>query len=183
MAIKIENNSQAKLPKGAAQLIEKILTTLPREHLRGVDRVRLVESINDPRLRTRQNLRLPGLYHPKQGQQSAWFEISTDFLTGAAQPLHQRLVLRLSFKSNLAAIIFSLAGQHYFTTLRHSVKRGQLEPAVHAYTEKHLKLWGHKEHRLRAKIFKPLEPHLERWGKSLRKSANKNRAGSERITS
>lgn len=183
MPIKIENNSKAKLPKGLTSLIERILGVIPREHLRGVERLRLVEAINDPRIRTRQNMKLPGLYHPKQGQLPAWFEISTNFLTGTEQPFHQRFILRLSLKSNLAAIIFSLAGQHYFTTLRHSIKRGQLEPAIHAYTEKYLKIWGHREHKLRAKLFKPFESHLERWGKSLRKSASKKRAGSERISS
>ncbi|MFN2598326.1 MAG: hypothetical protein ABR563_14190 [Pyrinomonadaceae bacterium] len=183
MPIKIENYSKAKLPKGLTNLAERILGILPREHLRGVERLRLVDAINDPRIKTRQYMKLPGLYHPKQGQLPAWFEISTNFLTGAEQPFHQRLVLRLSFKSNLAAIIFSLAGQHYFTTLRHSVKRGQLEPAIHAYTEKYLKIWGHREHKFRAKIFKPFESRLERWGKSLRKSASKKRAGSERTSS
>src|ERR1041384_2509706 len=108
MPIKVENNSKAKLPKGLISLVERILSILPREHLRGVERLRLVEAISDPRIKTRQNMKLPGLYHPKQGQLPAWFEISTNFLKGADQPFHQRLVLRLSFKSNLAAIIFSL---------------------------------------------------------------------------
>lgn len=176
MPIKIENNSTAKLPRGFDKLVERILATLPREHLRGIDRLRLVERITDPRIKTRQTLTLPALYHPRQGQQPAWLEISTDFLTGVAQPFHQRLVFRLSLKSNLAAVIFSLAGQHHLTTLRHSVKRGQLEPAVHSYTEKYLKIWGHREHRVRAKLFKPFEPYIERWSKSLRKSAKRHQA-------
>jgi hypothetical protein len=183
MPIKIENVSKAKLPRNFMSSMKNILSVLPREHLRGIDRLRLVESIGDPRIRSRQNVKLPGLYHPKQGSQLAWFEVSTDVLTGTTQPIHQRLVLRLSLKSNLAAIIFSLAGQHYFSTLRHSVKRGQLEPAIHSYTEKYLKIWGHREHKFRAKLFKPFESHLERWGKSLRKNVNKGRAKSERLSS
>jgi hypothetical protein len=183
MLIKIENSSTAKLPRNFTSLIENILTVLPREHLRGIDRLRLVESISDPRIKLRQNLKLPGLYHPKQGSQPAWLEISTDVLTSSTQPIHQRLIMRLSLKSNLAAIIFSLVGQHYFSTLRHSVKRGQLEPAIHSYTDKYLKTWGHREHRIRAKLFKPFESHIERWGKNLRKNVNKDRAKTERLSS
>jgi hypothetical protein len=183
MLIKIENNSKAKLPQRFTPSLENILSVLPREHLRGIDRLRLVESIDDPRIKSRQNLKLPGLYHPKLGPQSAWLEISTDVLTGSTQPIHQRIVLRLSLKSNLAAVVFSLVGQHYFSTLRHSVKRGQLESAINSYTEKYLKIWGHREHRFRAKLFKPFESHIERWSKSLRKNVNKGRGRSERLSS
>ena len=52
MAIKIENQSQVKLPKGTEERITGILESLPREHLRGIDKVRLVDSINDPRLKS-----------------------------------------------------------------------------------------------------------------------------------
>jgi hypothetical protein len=78
---------------------------------------------------------------------------------------------RVSFKGNLAAVLFSLVGQHYYLTLRHSIKRGQIEPAVRAYTEKNLRLWQEKEHSLRSRLFKPIQPTLERWGKSLQKRA------------
>jgi hypothetical protein len=78
---------------------------------------------------------------------------------------------RLSFKGNLAAVIFSLVGQHYYLTLRHSIKRGQVESAVRAYTEKYLRIWHEKEHNLRARLFKPFQPTLERWGKTLQKRA------------
>jgi hypothetical protein len=68
-------------------------------------------------------------------------------------------------------VIFSLVAQHYHLTLRHSVKRGQVEPAVRAYTEKQLKAWNESQHKFRAKLFKPLQPTLERWSKSLAKKA------------
>jgi hypothetical protein len=68
-------------------------------------------------------------------------------------------------------VIFSLVAQHYHLTLRHSVKRGAVEPAVRAYVEKQLKAWNEDQHKIRAKIFKPLQPTLERWSKSLAKRA------------
>ncbi|HVF50544.1 MAG TPA: hypothetical protein VNA19_10690 [Pyrinomonadaceae bacterium] len=171
MAIKIENLSHAKLPRRTEAQIEKILETIPREHTRGIDRLRLVETINDPRLKIVQKTALPGLYHPRQGTQQAWLEISTDALLPRAKPLHKRLLPRLSFKGNLAAIIFSLVGQHYYLTLRHSVKKGQLESSVRAYTERHLRLWSEREHTLRARLFKPFQPTLERWARSLQRRA------------
>ena len=177
MAIKIENLSSAKLPRQTLSQVQKILDSLPAEHLRGIDRLRLVDSISDPRLQRapqRPNA-LPGLYHPRQGTQPAWLEVSVDALLPRTKPFFKRLLPRLSFKGNLAAIIFSLVGQHYYLTLRHSVKKNQLETAVRAYTEKHLRLWSEGEHTWRARIFKPLQPTLERWARTLQRRATAER--------
>jgi len=170
MVNKIENSSgRQKLPKGTEESIRKILSTLPREHLRGLERLRLVDTITDPRVR---NLsKLPGLYHPRQGAQPAWLEVALDVLLPQDAPIHKRLIPRLSFKANMAAVIFSLVGQHHYLTLRHSVKKGQLESSIRIYTERHLKKWNEKEHTLRARLFKPLQPTFERWARSLQRRA------------
>jgi hypothetical protein len=175
MAIKIENFFGAKLPRQTETQVQKILESLPREHTRGIDRLRLVDSISDPRLRIPQKTALPGLYHPRQGTQPAWLEVSVDALLPRSEPFYKRLMPRLSFKGNLAAVIISLVGQHYYLTLRHSVKKGQIESAVRAYTEKHLRAWGAREHTLRARLFKPLQPTFERWARSLQKRASNER--------
>jgi hypothetical protein len=180
MLVKIENNSDTKLPRNFQLLIDGIFKSLPREHIRGIDRIRLVNNISDSQLRVRQAIQLPALYHPKQASQLAWLEIATDTLTGPREPFHKRAMLRLSFKSNLASLIFSLVGQHYFTTLRHSVKRGQMEPAVRAYTEKHLRAWSKSEHKFRTRLVKPFEPYLEKWARNLRRNVVKERAKSQR---
>ena len=39
------------------------------------------------------------------------------------------------------------------------------------YTEKHLKAWNEKKHTFRARLFKPIQPTLERWAKGLQKCA------------
>src|ERR1044071_4688564 len=130
MVNKIENSSSRQtLPKGTEANIKKILAVIPKEHLRGLERLRLVDSISDPRLRNTQlkQSQLPGLYHPKQGSQPAWLEVALDVLLPKNVPIHKRLLPRLSFKANLAAVIFSLVGQHHYLTLRHSVTKGQLE--------------------------------------------------------
>jgi len=75
--------------------------------------------------------------------------------------------------AGMAAVIFSLVGQHHYLTLRHSVKKGQLESSIRTYTERHLKKWNEKEHSLRAKLFKPLQPTFERWAQSLQRLARK----------
>jgi hypothetical protein len=182
MAIKLENTSGAKVPRNLQTQVENIFKVLPREHIRGIDRIKLVETIKEPQLRTLQNVQLPGLYHPRQAAKPAWIEISTDILMGPTESFQKRMMLRLSFKSNLATIIFSLVGQHYYSTLRHSVKRGQMESAVRSYTEKHLRIWNRNEHKLRTRLFKPLEPHLERWAKKLRRNAAKERAKAQRLS-
>jgi hypothetical protein len=170
--IRIENQYEGALPKGAIEQIEDALESLPREHTRGIERVRLVPYISDPRLKGQfQATELPGLYHPRQGSKGPWLEIAVNVLLPADKPFHKRIVPRLSFKSNLVALVFSLVGQHYHLTLRHSLKRTQLEPAVRMYTEKQLKAWNEKKHSFRAKLFRPLQPTFERWAKSLQKRA------------
>ena len=172
MAIRIENQYEGMLPKGSVQQIEDALDSLPREHTRGLERVRLVPFISDPRVKgSFQASELPGLYHPRQGPKGAWLELAINVLLPADKPFHKRIVPRLSFKSNLVALVFSLVGQHYHLTLRHSLKKTQLEPAVRMYTEKQLRLWNEKKHSLRARLFKPLQPTLERWAKGLQKRA------------
>jgi hypothetical protein len=172
VAIRIENQCERKLPKGTTTLIEEALDNLPREHTRGIERVRLVESISEPRVRAVvQASELPGLYHPRQGAKGPWIEVAIGVLLPVDKPFHKRIIPRLSFKGNVAAVVFSLVGQHYHLTLRHSVKKTQVEPAVRLYTEKQLKAWNAKQHTFRARLFKPLQPMLERWGKTLQKRA------------
>jgi hypothetical protein len=172
VAIKIETQSERNLPKGTISQIEEAFESLPREHTRGLERVRLVDFISEPRLKGPvQRSELPGLYHPRQGQKGAWLEIAMGVLLPANKPWHKRIVPRLSFKGNLAALVFSLVGQHYHLTLRHSLKKTQLEPAVRMYTEKQLRAWNESKHTLRARLFKPIQPTLERWAKGLQKRA------------
>ena len=172
MAIKIENQSERKLPGETIGHIEAAFDSLPREHTRGLERIRIVEFISDPRLKnTFQASELPGLYHPRQGPKGAWLEVAVGVLLPGDKPVHKRIIPRLSFKGNLAATIFSLVGQHYHFTLKHSLKKTQLEPAIRTYTEKHLKAWNEKKHSFRARLFKPLQPTLERWAKGLQKRA------------
>jgi hypothetical protein len=174
MAVKIENQyeGKGKLPRNTLANIESALASVPREHLRGIERVRLVSVITEPRARmAAKGTDLPGLYHPRQGTQGAWFEVAITPLTSANKPFLKQIIPRLSFKGNLAAVVFSLIAQHYHLTLRHSVKRGAVEPAVRAYVEKQLKAWNEQQHKIRAKLFKPLQPTFERWSKSLAKRA------------
>jgi hypothetical protein len=170
--IKIENQVERKLPADTVAHIENALESLPREHTRGLERVRLVEFITEPRLKgISQATELPGLYHPRQGPKGPWLEIAIGVILPGNKPIHKRIVPRMSFKGNLAAILFSLVGQHYHLTLKHSLKKTQLEPAVRMYTEKQLKAWNEKKHTFRAKLFKPIQPTLERWAKGLQKRA------------
>lgn len=174
MAIKIENLSSLQLSMRMEQHLNKALDTLPREHLRGIDKVRFVDAISDPRIKSSAQ-RLPGLYHPRQGVQAAWLEIAVGVLLPSAQPFYKKLLPRLSLKGNLVAILFSLIGQHYYLTLRHSIKRNQIEPAVRSYTEKQLKIWSSQQQSVRARLFRPFQPTLEKWSRSLQKRATKHK--------
>lgn len=177
MKIKIENrSSRPLLPTHTEETIDKIIKVLPREHILGIDRVRLVDTIQDPRLNSTQNnlSPLPGLYHPRQGSQLAWIEISLDVLLPMGS-LRKRFIPKLTFKANMATVLYSLVGQHHFLTLRHSVKKGRLEASVREYTEKNIKKWNEKEHNFRTRLFKPFQPTLERWAKNLQRRAKKEK--------
>ena len=174
--VKIENQSTIDLPKGTEESIRQIVSSVPIEHLRGIERIRLVDFINDPRLKNMDvpmKGDLPGLYHPKMQGKSAWLEISTGALLKPLGKFGERWMAKSSFKSNLAGLIFSLVGQHYYLTLRHSVKKQNLEPQIRQYAQKNLREWSEKqsEGSRRAKLFKPLRPYVEKWAKWLNKRA------------
>lgn len=173
--IKIENQSTIDLPKDTEKTIRNILAFVPIEHLRGMEKVRLVDFIKPPQVKTEVPIKgdLPGLYHPRAGNQAPWFEISMGALLQPTEGFAKRMMAKSSFKGNLAGMLFSLVGQHYYLTLRHSVKKQSLEPQVRQYAEKNLKVWSEKQqvNSFRAKLFKPLRPYMERWAKWLNKKA------------
>ena len=174
--IRIENTASFTLPKNYEETINKVLDFLPIEQIRGVERIKLVDYINDPRLKNMDvpmKGDLPGLYHPRVQNSAPWFEMSMGALLQPTEGYIKKFMAKSSFKGNIAGLIFSLAGQHYYLTLRHSVKKGSLEPQIRQYAEKNLKAWSEKqaEGSWRAWLFKPLRPVLERWAKWLNKKA------------
>ena len=77
--IRIENAASITLPKDTEGTINKVLDFLPVEQYRGVEKIKLVDYINDPRLKNMETpLKgdLPGLYHQHAGNQAPWFDMS-----------------------------------------------------------------------------------------------------------
>lgn len=174
--VRVENTASFPLPKNYEETINKVLDFLPVEQYRGVDRIKLVDYINDPRLKNMDvpvKGDLPGLYHPRVQGQAPWFELSMAALLQPTEGFMKKFMAKSGFKGNLAGLIFSLVGQHYYLTLRHSVKKGSLEPQIRQFAEKNLKTWSEKqaEGSWRAKLFRPFRPILERWAKWLNKKA------------
>ena len=167
MTIKIETQSTNNLPNKFTYSIERILNQVPKDHVRGIDKLKIVNQINDPRVPISQRTSLPGLYHPRQGNTPAWLEIASNTIFPPSAPFHRRIIQRISYKGNLAAILFSLIGQHYYLTMRHSLRKNQLEGAVRSYTEKQLRVWSEQQGGLRAKLFRPLQPTFEKWARRL----------------
>ncbi len=176
--VRTENQATFPLPKDTEAHIEKVLDFLPTEQIRGLEKIRLVDFINDPRLKnldTPIKGDLPGLYHPRQGNQAPWLEMSMGALLQPTEGFAKKWMAKTSFKGNLAGLLFSLVGQHYYLTLRHSVKKQSLEPQIRQYAEKNLRVWSEKQNvnSFRAKLFKPVRPYIERWAKWLNKKAAK----------
>ena len=174
--LKIENQATFALPKDFEESIYKAVDFLPTEQMRGLEKIKLVDYINDPRLQKMDvpiKGDLPGLYHPKVQNQNAFMEISMGALLQPTEGFAKRWMAKQSFKGNIAGLIFSLVGQHYYLTLKHSVKKQNLEPQIRQYAEKNLKAWSEKQNvdSWRAKLFKPLRPYIERWAKWLNKKA------------
>ena len=173
--IKIENQSSIALPKKAEENIRSIIAFLPSEQLRGIEKIRLVDFIKHPQMKDAPAIKgdLPGLYHPKMQNKNPWFEISLGALLQPTEGFAKRWMAKSSFKSNMAGLLFSLVGQHYYLTLRHSVKKTSLEPQIRQYAQKNLKDWSEKQNAnsKRAKYFKPFQPYIEKWAKWLNKKA------------
>jgi hypothetical protein len=180
--IRVENQATFPLPKDTEAHIEKVLDFLPTEQIRGLEKIRLVDFINDPRLKnldTPIKGDLPGLYHPRQGNQVPWLELSMGALLQPTEGFAKKWMAKSSFKGNMAGLLFSLVGQHYYLTLRHSIKKQSLEPQIRQYAEKNLRAWSEKQNAnsIRAKIFKPFRPMIERWAKWLNKKAAQAQKG------
>lgn len=174
--VRVENSSSIALPKNTEESIRRILDFLPTEHYRGIERIRLVDFIDDPRLKNMDvplKGDLPGLYHPREGMRQPWLEMSMGALLQPTESFMKKFMAKSAFKGNLAGLIFSLVGQHYFLTQKHSIRRTALEPQIRQYAEKNLRSWSEAENKdsVRAKIFKPFRPMLERWAKWLNKKA------------
>lgn len=170
MAIKIENQSNLKLPKKTEETINSVLGCIPGEHLRGLNRVVLVDRIiPDSRIQLPTAQELPGLYHPKQGGSQPWIEIALNALLMPSEGFFKRMAARLNFKASLAYLTLSLQAQHYHFTLSHGLKKHQYEGAIRSYVDKHLEKWRESQGGWRVKLFKPLRPWLEKWSKKLKK--------------
>lgn len=173
--IKIENQASIALPKKTEENIRNIIAFLPTEQLRGIEKIRLVDFIKPPQMKMETPIQgdLPGLYHPKVQNKNPWLEVSLGALLQPTEGFAKRWMAKSAFKSNLAGLLFSLVGQHYYLTLRHSVKKTNLEPQIRQYAQKNLKDWSEQQNAKskRAKYFKPFQPYVERWAKWLNKKA------------
>jgi hypothetical protein len=168
--MKIENKATMKIPAKTEEIIESVFEVLPREHLRGMTRVVLVDQIiPDSRMMAANLTELPGLYHPRQGTQHPWCEISVKTLLQGEEGLLKRLAAKLNYKPNLAYLVFSLQAQHYYLTLSHGIKKHQYEGAIRSYVEQHHRVWREKQSGWRGRIFKPIQPILDRWARKLKK--------------
>ena len=168
--MKIENKSTLKLPSKTDEIIDGVFEVLPREHLRGMTRVVLVDQIDpDSRIAAANLGELPGLYHPRQANLQPWCEISVGTLLQRNEGVMKRLAAMLNYKPNLAYLVLSLQAQHYYLTLSHGIKKHQYEGAIRSYVEQYHKAWREKQSGWRGRLFKPLQPVIDRWAKKLRK--------------
>jgi hypothetical protein len=165
MNVKIEVHSSRAI-KDLDRRVERVLEVVPQEHLRGLSKIVVVDTINEPRLSAAQRSTLPALYHPKMGGQSAWAEVSLGVLV-PKEKFPKRLLTKLALKSNLAQVVLSLVAQHYQLTLSKGVKKTQLEPAIKSYVERHFEKWREREGGLRVRLLKPFKPQLDRFAKKL----------------
>lgn len=171
MAIKIDNQASIKLPPNTEQIINSALEVIPREHMRGLNRVVIVDFISTQQQRVQipNATELPGIYHPRIGNEQPYFEIALGVLIPSSKGFFQRLAAKLNYKVNLVGIIHSLQAQHYHLTLSHGIKKHQYEKVIRSYMEKYFEIWRERNAGWRSKIFKPLQPLIEKWSKKLKK--------------
>jgi hypothetical protein len=167
MNIKIETTTSNHV-KNLPENIERILDIVPAEHLRGFNKIVVVDNVNEPRLTATQRASLPALYHPKMMGQMAWGEVALAVLA-PKKKFPKGLLSRLALKANLAQVVLSLVAQHYYLTLSKGIKKNQLETACRLYVEKHFEKWRDQQGGLRVKLLKPFKPALDRMARRLAK--------------
>jgi hypothetical protein len=177
MAIKIENKSTIKLPRKTEETIQSVFDVIPQEHTRGLSKVVLVDRVvPDPRIQMPANVsELPGIYHPKMGNAQPFCEIGIGTLL-AGDGRFKRLTARLTFRPNLAYLALSLQAQHYHLTLSHGIKKHQYEGAIRSYIERYHKVWREKQAGWRAKLFKPIQPLIDKWARKWAKAERKRKS-------
>jgi hypothetical protein len=171
MAIKIEHQASLKVPANTEKIIHSALDVIPREHLRGLNRVVLVDFISpqQQRIQLPNASELPGIYHPRIGSEQPYFEVALGVLLPDSKGVFQKLATRLNYKVNLVGLIHSLQAQHYHLTLSHGIKKHQYEKVIRAYMEKYFTIWRERNGGWRSKVLKPIQPWIERWTKKLKK--------------
>ena len=169
MQVKVEDHSTIRIKKLESQ-VEKVLDSVPVEHLRGFTKIVFVDLITEPRINAAQRASLPALYHPKMGGELAWAEVALFILT-PRKKLHERLMARMAIKPNLAQVVLSLIAQHYHLTIAKGVRKTQLESSCRSYTEKYFEKWRENQGGLRMRLLKPFRPYLDKLAKKLSKKA------------
>lgn len=171
MSIKIENKATIAPPRVTVKIIEGAMDAVPREHIRGLNRLVLVDFITPESRLTLPSINineLPGLYHPKMGTTQPWCEVALGVLlpnTG----FFKRIAARLNYRANLVGLVLSLQAQHYYLTFSHGIKKHQYEGAVRNYVEKYHEVWRSQQGGWRYRVFKPVRPYLDRWARRLKK--------------
>ncbi|HMG37256.1 MAG TPA: hypothetical protein VKM94_25360 [Blastocatellia bacterium] len=154
--------------KNLREMLDRSVAVLPAEHLVGLEKIVVVDAVTEPRLSAAQRSTLPALYHPKMPGQRAWGEIAMD-VVAPKKRFPKNLLTRLTLKASLAQVVISLVAQHHCLTLSKGIKKGQFETACRLYVEKHFDTWREREGGLRAKLFKPFKPYLDKFAKKLAK--------------
>jgi hypothetical protein len=169
MPVRIEYQSTVRVADLEAQ-IEKALDCVPVEHLRGFGRVRVVDRIDDPRLPKAQTEQLPILYHPRiPGTPSAFGEIALAVVFPTESFINRKPII--------AQYVLTLVAQHYLFTLTSRKKRGgEIERAARDYVQKYFNVWRERQGGLRARLFRPLVPYIEKWQKSIRRADARRKA-------
>jgi hypothetical protein len=185
MAVKIENKATIKLPKKTEETIQSVFDVVPKEHMRNLNKIVLVDRITpDSRIQLpNMNVSdLPGMYHPKQGTVQPWLEIALGALLTTSEGFFKRLAARLNFKANLAYLVLSLQAQHYYLTLSHGIKKHQYEGAIRSYIDRYHEIWRESQAGWRTKLFKPLRPWLDKWARQLKKRYQQEQIKQRRST-
>jgi len=182
MAIKVENTATIPV-KALEEQVQRAISCVPVEHLRGFSRVVFVDKITDPRVAKDLADKLPALYHPRvPGTPSAYGEIALAILLPSNVSWLKKLAAKAQTKALIAQTVLTLLAQHYLVTVSSRKKKGPgIEKAAREYVEKYFKIWRDSQGGIRAKLFKPLVPYLEKWQKTARKyyaeQARKKAAG------
>lgn len=141
MNIKIENLSEKRIIGGILKRkVNKLIRTIPKDHLMGIDKIVIVDEIHDKKKRG-----LGGVYRKKEHGEACSIELSINAIFKGMPKIFFFVPFISVF--SLADVLYHEIGHHYHNKFSHGINKKKEEILVEKYSlemsKKKFKWWSY----------------------------------------